>query len=158
MKVVLLGLILVMFACGTMAAREGTSDLLTVYSDVAGAAPKVEAQAKRVYANKFRVVDVTTKQKFIPARLVNGATGSHRPDGTSNVLCMFIIGSDGRVSEAHVLKTTDQRISTTWLMSFRSRLYEPARLNGAPVASLGWIEAMYEPVPASSLIPKTGVW
>jgi hypothetical protein len=118
----------------------------TIYCESEGDGAKVHIEAKRVYGSKYQILEVSQKWGFVPAKLLIGPRGILHGDGKSNVLCMFIINSEGRVIDAHILKTTDRRISTSWDDSFRSRKYEPARFRGVPVASIGFIESLYPPV------------
>jgi hypothetical protein len=142
---------------GQSAAREPTTDNLpVVYDDVTEGSTKLDSDAKRIYASKFRIVPVARKDGLVPAQLQSDSSGevqgvhdnqdrTRERESPSNVICIYIITAQGRVIEPHILKTTDGRLSRAWLDSFPHRRYVPAKFRGVPVATLGSIESRWGP-------------
>lgn len=151
--VVILALLLLPGADQSCAADK---DLPVVYDDVTNGSGKLDREARRIYGDKFRLVETTQKESFVPPRVKGFDVGTYRmayrdPRGTREreqafkVVCLFVITADGRVIEPRVTESTDPRMSKAILDGIVYRRWVPATFRGKPVACLSATEEAQGP-------------
>jgi hypothetical protein len=135
-------LVIVSFA---RAQSPGQNEKPLVYNNVTEGSGAIDRDAKKAYAGKFRFIDVTQKDGFIPGGLKGLYTSQIRfrdPRSTrqsevpAKVVYTFIVTPDGRVLDPRILSSTDEKLSKYLIKKISNERYFPPRFRGTPVYSL----------------------
>lgn len=115
----------------------------TVYNRIT---PESEARAddatlKGLYTDRFRFVDIAPRPGLVGAKVTGGSLPprAFAVDGTEltgEVLLAFIVSPDGKVVEPRFVSISDERLRATVLAAVAAWRFEPATLDGKPVATL----------------------
>lgn len=143
MKLTLVALTLLAFFPGLGRAQKATEQgLPVVYNDVTAGVAAIDRDARKAYAGKFRIVEVTGRDGFATGRM-KGTTDlfvdprSMRERKTAGrILLLFVVTADGRAVEPRLLQSSHPRVSDYLIGVILVRRFVPARLRGVPVASL----------------------
>jgi hypothetical protein len=137
------GLILLAISPGPTQAQKTTEQgLPVVYNDVTAGISTLDRDARKAYAGKFRLVEVTESDGLTPARIKGHTTPFKDPRSMRDwavpgkVVYLFVVTADGRVIEPRIVQSTDRRVSEHVIKSILVRRFVPARFRGVKVSSL----------------------
>jgi len=107
--------------------------------------PELKRAACKAYAAKYQVIEVPPAAGFSPGGMKGLYTSTYRLRGPRSmrdyaipgrITYAWIVTSYGAVAEPHILQSTDDAVTKYVLNKITSARYFPAKLHGAPVASL----------------------
>ena len=113
-----------------------------VYNDITAGSSTLDRQARKAYAGKFRLIEVTERDGLTPARIKGHGVPFRDPRSTRDlaapgkIVYLFVVTADGHVIEPRIIQSTDRRVSDYVLKSILSHRFVPARFRGVPVSSL----------------------
>jgi hypothetical protein len=152
MKLASVALTLLAIASGPANAQPSAQSLPVLYNQVNAETSSLDREARKVYAGKFRIVEVTKRDDYTPGRM-KGITDMFRDPRSmrsrkvpGKIVILYVVTADGRVIEPRVLKTTDRQASGYLVDWILVRRFVPARFRGATVASLHSIDMNLEAV------------
>lgn len=146
MKWVILALALLLLLPGLAQAQQSPARkkeaLVIVYDNVTDGSTATDRAAEKAYVDTLRIIEITEKEGFKPARLKGEPRAFKDPRSMRDwavrgkITLLFVVTADGRVIEPRVLQSTDQRVSDLALKNIIYERFIPARLRGLPVSSL----------------------
>lgn len=113
-----------------------------VYNDITAGLSALDRQARKAYAGKFRLIEVTKRDGLTPARIKGHGEPFSDPRSMRDlavpgkIVYLFVVTADGRVIEPRIIQSTDRRVSDYVLKSILFRRFVPARFRGVAVSSL----------------------
>jgi TonB-like protein len=116
---------------------------------------QIDRLAPKIYADRFKVRQVTAKDDFRDARIKGYFYSIDDPRSMrvwrvpGKVEVIYVVNPEGRVTDARVLECTDPLFAKPMLESVRSRRFFPARYRGTPVFSL-WSDSQIFGHPSDS--------
>lgn|ERR1017187_1485235 len=124
----------------TAAGLAFASDKPTVYSLPAGDDAEGDRQERALLSPKFNIVHIPDLTKYVAPKPTAGglphtALGESGAQLNGYVLVLYVITTDGRVTEPHIAKTTDQRLNSVALRAMDEWRFTPATLSGVAVAT-----------------------
>ena len=96
---------------------------------------------KSAYQSRYRFIDVTAGPSFKRAQIIF-STWPKTPTNTRGepvhgyILVAYIISTGGRATKPRVIKTTDPLLAGPTLRAMQEWQFQPAVLDGSPVATL----------------------
>ena len=117
----------------------------TVYLDSSDTSPVEVRDARKAYADKFRVIEPEPSAGFAPGgvkgtrsliTLLGDPRSTRGQEKPGEVSFAFVVTPDGRVTDVRILHSTDAAVSKFIADRISYDRYFPAHLRGAPVASL----------------------
>jgi hypothetical protein len=116
--------------------------LPVVYNDVRAGVAAIDRDARKAYAGRFRIIEVTQRDGFTPGRMKAPADmfvdprSMREKKAPGKIVFLFVVTADGRAIEPRVLQSSHPRASDYMISSTLARRFAPARLRGVAVASL----------------------
>ena len=140
-------LIVALFAT---AAHASGADKPTVYNPVTEESVDRARQISAQLSPKFIVVDLRDDTNYTPPKPIKGGlphaalTESGEPL-SGYVLIAYVVTTEGRAAEPHILKTTDARLNRIAIASMNDWRLAPATLKGVPIATTAAQELHFIP-------------
>lgn len=147
MKLIVVALTLLAFFPGLgKAQKRAEHGLPVVYNDVSAGVAAIDRDARKAYAGKFRIVEVTERDGFMAGRMK--AMSDRFADPRSmrqkkvpgKIVFLFVVTADGRAVEPRVLQSSHPRASDSLVSTLLVLRFVPARLRGVAVASVRSVE------------------
>jgi TonB family protein len=99
-------------------------------------------QAKKLaLRDDYEVMEIQDSPNYVSPKAILGglvdlAQGANGEALIGNVIVGYVVAEDGRTRSAVVLSSTDPRLNATALAATESWRFEPATLNGKPIATV----------------------
>lgn len=130
------------FSIAPLVTAKDATDKLVVYNAVTKHSdPAAETMAKEKYSGRFQIIDLTDTKSFSDPKCVDCQLMQRPRDGSGDVvagkvLVTWVVSSGGRVLDPVVLESSDARLNEVTLSQIKAFRFNPAQLNGTPVAAL----------------------
>ena len=123
--------------CGTSLTQ---SDKPIVYNCITPEGASLDQLVHRSYETRFRIIDIASKDGFIPAKVSTGtlpekALSEKGQDIAGYVLAFYLINDQGQVTDPIIVKSTDKQLNRTALKAMAEWRFIPATLRGKNVWS-----------------------
>lgn len=145
---------LVLLLAPVLAAAQKTSDKTgkdrpILYDDATHRRVAIDAEAKKVFSDRFRIVETKTEAGYRPMHLKGRSHVFSDPRSMRlwrvpfKMTYTYVVTAEGRAFAPQVLQTTDKKTAEALTHSFLYDRYAPAELNGVPVACLEYGEVHF---------------
>ncbi len=150
------------------AQKHSEAGLPSVFNDVTSGSTALDRSAKKLYRDKFRIIETTQKDGLTPARIkghdlslygprFRDPRGSKEREQGFKVTCLFVITADGAAVEPRVIEASDPRVAQAIIDWVRLRRWTAARYRGVPVATLYAREDAEGPLGHAEAAPQNGL-
>jgi TonB family protein len=123
-----------------------------VYNDVAGdGSQELDRSIKQAYSGRYTIEDTRAGDGYVePSPTAGSMPGAIKDEKgailTGYVLVAFIVGTDGKVADPVVLRTSDGRLEKAALDVMGQWKFTPGKVGGEPVATTAAQEFTFGPV------------
>jgi len=120
------------------ASIAGASDKPTVYNPTTEEHVDRGRQLAELFSPKFIVVDIRDDTDYVPPKPVAGglpytALSKSGESLSGYVLVAYIITPEGRATEPHIMKTTDERLNSVAINAMNDWRFVAAKLKNSPL-------------------------
>jgi len=129
-----------------------TAALPLVYNQITAEGAPHDAAFKAAYAGTYRFTDIKEGPGFKRAELLSAGAPAGPVDASGKpvagyILFAYVISAEGKAIEPRVVKSTAPAINAPALAAIKAWRFEPARVDGKPVATLAGQEFQFGPSP-----------
>ncbi len=114
-----------------------------VYNHITTEGSSMDALAHRIYDPDYKVVDFRDKDGvYIPPVLKSGFPPLDPKDSNGapikgKVVAFFIVAATGHIEKPVIVQTTDERLKKAVLDALNDWIFQPGRVNGKDVSTIG---------------------
>jgi Gram-negative bacterial TonB protein C-terminal len=133
-------------------ARQAEADKPRVYNLIVKEVEPVDQMIRERYGSKYDVVEFREDKTYVWARLTksrypNPVYDENNVEVVGSVRVCFIVTTDGRLVDPFIVRAADRRLEGPVLNVLKEYRATPARLNGAPVATVETMKFTFGPPP-----------
>jgi hypothetical protein len=149
----LIFLLLIVFAPGIQAAggRERSSKPV-LYNVIAREGEPIDQLIRERYAPKYELVELRNESSFVGAKLTkagypNPVYDQDNREVTGSVRVCFVVATDGRLVDPFIFGLANPALTGPALEILKGFRAVPARVKGAPIASVETLKFTFGPPP-----------
>jgi len=140
---------LILIALAVSMALASAADKPTVYHRVTKDGGPIDEQVATALAVRYTVVPVEDSSAYINAKVTGGSLPHSAKSASGEalsgyVLVAYVISAQGHAIDPIVLKSTDPRLDPFALQATKTWRFDPAKLNGLPIATTAAQEFNFE--------------
>jgi len=115
-------------------------DKPAIYNPITDEGSRYDQLLHDAYTARYSVMDLADATGYLRPKVLSGDLPKEAagPDGkplTGYVLVGYIVATNGRALDPVILKSTDERLNKTALKATESWKFDPASLDGKPIAT-----------------------